>query len=81
MDMSNSEKKYQRRLLLGQKDDHLILIMAICLILFVLLAFIKALWYVNYPEKAVAEANFFNNVLYQFTLPASLRHFFTGPGR
>ena len=77
--MSNSEKKYQRRLLLGQKDDHLILIMAICLILFVLLAFIKALWYVNYPEKAVAEANFFNNVLYQFTLPASFEAFLHRP--
>ncbi len=75
MDMSYSEKKYQRKILLGKKDDHLILLMAICMILFVVLAFIKAIWYVNYPEKAVAQNNFINDVMYQFTLPASFTAF------
>lgn len=79
MDMSYSEKKYRVKLLLGQKDDHLILLMAICLILFVVLAFIQALWYVNYPDKAVGRAFFINDVLYQFTLPASFQAFLHRP--
>ncbi len=79
MDMRYSEKKYQRKLLLGQKDDHLIVLMAICLILFVVLAFIKAIWYVNYPEKMVAQNYFLNDVMYQFTLPASFQAFLHRP--
>lgn len=46
------------------------MLMAICLIVFVGLAFVKALWHFNNPDKEVARALFNKNVLGLFTLPA-----------
>jgi membrane associated rhomboid family serine protease len=77
--MNYSEKQYQRKMLLGQKDNNLMLLIAICLILFVILAFVKAVWYFNYPDKQTAQTLFYNNVMSLFTLPASFPAFLNRP--
>jgi membrane associated rhomboid family serine protease len=79
MAMSYSEKQYQRKMLLGQKDNHLFVLIGVCLILFVMLAFIKAVWFFNYPEKAQAITMFNSNVMSYFTLPASFNGFLHRP--
>ena len=56
--------------MLGQHGNNLFLLIGICLIVFVLFAFVKALWYFNYPDKQVAQTLFNKNVLGLFTLPA-----------
>lgn len=68
--MKFSEKQYHKKILLGQKDNNLVMLIGICLILFVILAFVKALWYFNYPDKQVALALFNKNVVGIFTFPA-----------
>jgi membrane associated rhomboid family serine protease len=77
--MKFSEKKYRQKLLLDQKSNSLILLIGICLISFVLLAFVKALWYFNYPDKQVAQTLFQRNVLGLFTLPANPGKFLQQP--
>src|SRR5436190_129736 len=64
------EKQYRKKVLPGRKDNGLIALIGICLILFVIFSFVKALWYFNYQEKGVAQALFSKNVLGLFTLPA-----------
>jgi membrane associated rhomboid family serine protease len=68
--MNYSEKQYRQKLQLDKSHSGLLMIMAICLIAFVGFAFVKALWYFNYPDKKVALALFNKNVLGLFTLPA-----------
>lgn len=68
--MNYSGKQYRQQLKLGKSSNDLFLLMAICLIVFVGLAFIKALWHFNNPDKEVAKALFNKNVLGLFTLPA-----------
>lgn len=68
--MTYSEKQYRQQLKLGRNSSDLFLLMAICLIVFVGLAFVKALWHFNNPDKEVAKALFNKNVLGLFTLPA-----------
>lgn len=54
-----------------RSGNDLMLLMAICLIVFVGLAFVKAIWYFNNADdKVLARALFNNNVLGLFTLPA-----------
>lgn len=70
--MTFQEKQYKQRISLGQKDNSLVMLVAISLILFVILAFIKAVWFFNYQDKAVALPLFNKNVLGLFVLPASM---------
>ena len=55
---------------MGKRNNNLFLLLGICLIVFVLFAFVKAIWYFNYPDKLVAQALFYKNVMGLFTLPA-----------
>lgn len=69
--MSYKEQRYRMQLMTGKRSSDLLMLMAICLIVFVGLAFVKALWYFNNPEdKELARALFNKNVLGLFTLPA-----------
>jgi membrane associated rhomboid family serine protease len=70
--MRFSEQQYRKKILPGKKDNSLITLVGICLILFVSFAFVKAIWYFNYPDKQVAQTLFSNNVFSLFTLPADL---------
>lgn len=69
--MNYTEKKYRQKILLGQDGNNLFMLIGICLIVFVMFAFVKALWYFNYPDKEVAKALFNRNVLGMFALPAN----------
>jgi hypothetical protein len=62
--MTYSEKKYKPtgsgrpRISLGQSGNTLMTLIAICLIMFVGLAFMKAVWYFKYPkEEALTHFN------------------------
>lgn len=76
--MNYSEQKYRKKILLGQSNNYLMILIAICLILFVGLAFIKAVWFFKYP-KEVALANYYSDVLTWFVLPADLNSMLSKP--
>ena len=64
-----SEKEYKRRITLGESGNTLVMLIAICLVMFVGLAFMKAVWFFRFP-KEIAPALFEKNVLSWFALPA-----------
>jgi len=68
--MNYTEKQYRQKITLGQSGNALIMLIAICLIMFVGLAFMKAVWYFRFP-KEIAPALFEKNVLGWFTMPAA----------
>ncbi|MDZ4793588.1 MAG: rhomboid family intramembrane serine protease [Bacteroidota bacterium] len=67
--MTLSERQYKQRITLGQSGNTLTMLIAICLIMFVGLAFMKAVWFFRFP-KEIAPALFTKNVLGWFTMPA-----------
>jgi membrane associated rhomboid family serine protease len=71
MAMKYSEKQFKERLSLDQQGNSLMLLIAICLIMFVGLAFMKAVWFFRYP-KEIAPELFNKNVLSWFIMPASV---------
>lgn len=78
--MNYQEQQYRRQLLQGRKSNDLLLVLAICLIVFVALAFVKALWFFNYADdKDLARELFRKNVLGLFTVPAGLNELAARP--
>ncbi len=73
-----SEKQYRQRITLGQSNNSLVMLIAICLIMFVGLAFMKAVWYFRFP-KDVAPELFNKNLLSWFAMPASLEKLASKP--
>jgi hypothetical protein len=64
----------------GKTSNDLLMLMAICLIVFVGLAFVKALWFFNYADdKELAKSLFHKNVLGLFTVPAEAGQLATRP--
>jgi len=59
--MTFSEKQYKQRISLGQSGNALMMLIAICLILFVGLAFMRAVWFFRFP-KDIAPGPFTKNV-------------------
>ena len=76
--MTYSEKKYQQKITLGQSGNTLMMLIAICLLMFVGLAFMKAVWFFRFP-KDIAPALFTKNILGWFTLPADTDSFVGRP--
>lgn len=77
--MAYTQKQYKQRISLGQSGNALLTIIAISLIMFVMFAFLKMIWYSRYEDKIIA-TNFFNkNVLSWFILPADLGKLITRP--
>ncbi|MBL0267923.1 MAG: rhomboid family intramembrane serine protease [Chitinophagaceae bacterium] len=71
--MNYKEQRYRQRVMAGKTSNDLMLLMAICLLVFVGLAFMKAVWFFNYADdKDLARALFAKNVLGLFTMPADL---------
>ncbi len=69
--MPYTAKKYKQKITLGDDGNRLIILIAICLIFFVGLAFMKAIWFFRYNDnKELALALFNKEVLGLFTLPA-----------
>ena len=82
--MTYSEKKYRpagsggQKISLGQSGNTLMTLIAICLIMFVGLAFMKAVWYFRFP-KEVAPVLFNKNVMGLFALPADFTKLISRP--
>lgn len=75
--MSYYRQENRRRLTVGQDGNALITLIAINLVVFVLLAFIKVIYYFSYSREGL---NFFHNdILRWLTLPADLSVFVTRP--
>ncbi|MEI9806483.1 MAG: rhomboid family intramembrane serine protease [Bacteroidota bacterium] len=70
--MAYYEKEYKRRLSLGQGNNALVTLIAIHLILFVILAFIKAILHLKSPNGAEVQALFDHSVMNWFSLPADI---------
>ena len=71
--MAYSEKKYKPKIVLGQPGNALVMLIGICLIIFVGLAFMKAVWYFRYNDTQDIALSLYNrNVLGLFTLPADM---------
>ena len=76
--MPYSEKKYKQRITLGQSDNALMKLIAITLIMFVGLAFMKAVWYVSYEKNEVLP-HFNKEVLNLFIMPADFDKLLSKP--
>ncbi len=77
--MPYTEKKYRSKISLEQKGNALLILVATSLILFVILAFVKALWYANYRDQQVAQSLFTKNVMGLFALSADGHRILTRP--
>lgn len=78
--MSISERQYKEKISLGQGGNALIMLIAICLIFFVGLAFMKAVWYFKYNDNKDMALSLFNkNILGWFVMPASLDNMASRP--
>ncbi len=75
--MSYYRQENRRKLTVGQDGNALISLIAIHLVVFVVLAFIKVIYYFSYNSSGLAEYQ--KDVLNWVTLPASLSTFFTRP--
>ena len=76
--MTYSEKQYKQRITLGQSGNTLMMLIAICLIMFVGLAFMRAVWFFRFP-KEIAPSLFTKNVLGWFVLPADAEKMLSRP--
>lgn len=77
--MSYYEKGYKRRSLFRQDNSALITLIAINLIVFVIFAFVQAIYYLRFENGAQAVAEFNENVLNWLALPADLSKIATRP--
>lgn len=73
-----TEKKHTQKITLGQSDNALMMLIAICLIAYVGLAFMKAVSYFTY-QKDLALPLFNKNVLGLFVLPADVDKLLSKP--
>lgn len=73
-----SDQPYKQRMALGQQGNTLVMLIATCLVLFVGLAFLKAVWFFRFP-KEVASTLYERNVMSLFSFPADGGHFFHRP--
>ena len=77
--MAYHNRQYKRRLSLAHANNALILLIAINLIIFVILAFLKAVFYLNFEGATQAAHSFNTNVLNYFTLPADVNKIASRP--
>jgi membrane associated rhomboid family serine protease len=77
--MSYHEREYKQRLSLAQRINALIILISINLVIFVILAFIKAFYFMRYEDGDMARMFYQNNILHWFTLPADVNAIGTKP--
>jgi membrane associated rhomboid family serine protease len=75
--MSYYQQRNRHRLSIGQDGNALTLLIAINLIVFVILAFVKVVYYFSMSEDGLNA--FYNNFFNWLTLPAALDHFIQRP--
>lgn len=66
--MSISDRNYDSRLSFGNRMNPVVILIAISMIIFVVLAFFKAIMYVRYPEGADIQSVFEKDILSWFAL-------------
>lgn len=76
--MNYSEKKYKPQISPGHSGNTLMTLIAICLIVFVGLAFMKAVWFFRYTKEE-APVYFNMDILSLFVMPASLDSLLSKP--
>ena len=69
--MGFQDREYQRRLSFAQERNSLISLLAINLVIFVILMFIRAIYALQTQDSNQATINFDNNVVTWFSLPAA----------
>ena len=77
--MSIKEYHTKRQPLLGQSNNALVYLFAINALIFVLLNFLKIVYFLSYTDNISAEAFFQKQVLSWFTLPAATEHLISRP--
>lgn len=77
--MGYQEREYQKRLSLAQERNNLIMLIAVNVVLFVILIFIRAVYALQNPDSAIASAKFDENVVTWFSLPADLGQWLQKP--
>lgn len=78
--MPYTEQQYRKKISLSQKNNALTTLVAIQLIVFVIFAFMKAVWFYKYqPEHEVALAFYHKDVLTWFAVPADFKTFISQP--
>lgn len=77
--MNVREYKTGKSPLLGQSNNALMLLIASNALVFILLNFLKIVYFISYSDNSVAEGIFQKQILQYFTLPASFGHFITRP--
>src|SRR3982751_6059347 len=77
--MGYQERDYQKRMSLAQTRHALITLIAVNLIFFVILAFVKALYSLRYGATGLSAVNFQENVVSLFALPADFNKIATHP--
>lgn len=75
--MSYYQQQNRHRLSIGQDGNALTMLIAINLVVFVILAFVKVAYYFSFAEAGVS--SFYNNFFSWLTLPADLDKFLTRP--
>ena len=76
--MAYTERQFKERMTLGQSDNALMKLIAITLIMFVGLAFMKAVWYVTYEKNEVLP-HFKKEILDLFIMPADFDKLLSRP--
>ncbi len=77
--MTYYEKRFKRKLSLAQNSNSLITLIAINLLMFVLLGFVKMVYFFLYQDSAMAVSVFNKNILSWFILPADLERLLNRP--
>lgn len=75
--MSYYQQRNRHRLSIGQDGNALTMLIAINLVVFVILAFVKVVYYFSRADEGFSL--FYNNFFYWLTLPADIDKFFTRP--
>ncbi len=77
--MSVKEYKTGKSPLLGQSNNTLVLLVAVNAIIFVMLNFLKIVYFLSYPDTITAETFFHKQILEWFTLPGAPEKLMTRP--
>lgn len=77
--MSYYQQQHRHRLSIGQDGNALTMLIAVNLVVFVIVAFIKVLYYFSEVESGAGLASFYRNFFEWVTLPADTDRFLTRP--
>lgn len=67
--MTFAEEKQEQKITLGQSGNQLIILIAILLVFYLCLAFMRAMWHYRFSDN-VATVNFYNDIYHPFALSA-----------